>query len=112
MSAARDVPARGRKWDINNNIFIPPHLAKHEVQARPVHDISNTTAVGQDRSGMNAMSQKLNTQKETSVNNKLSPGLQLRPRLDSKKQTSEILYLRLREYLALSYMEGSCYLTS
>ncbi len=61
---------------------------------------------------MNAISQKLNTRKEISVNNKLSPGLQLRPRLNSKKQTSEILHLKLKEYVALSYMEGSCYLTS
>lgn len=34
---------------------------------------------------MNTIPQKLSTRKETSVNNKLSTGLQLRPRLNSNK---------------------------
>lgn len=98
--------------DINNNTFIPPHPAKHEVRARPVHDISNTTAIGQDWSGMSTISLKLNTPKETRVNNTFSPGLRLRPRFSSGRQTSEILHLKLKGYLASSYMEGSRYLTS
>ena len=97
-------------WDIEDNIFIPAHLAKHEVQARPAHEASNTTATGRDSSGMNSISQK---RSETSVNKKLSPGLQQRPRLNSNKTNhrNTALCPQLKEYLALSYMEGSCYRT-
>lgn len=62
--------------------MIPVHLAKMRSKQGLTNDISNTTAIGQDRSGMNAISQKLNTQMETSVNNKVRRGLQLRPRLN------------------------------
>lgn len=60
-AGAREMPARRiKRWravDVNNSVFIPLRRAKHEVRARPARDdISNTTAVGQDRSGMNAMS--------------------------------------------------------
>lgn len=39
---AENLPAC---WDINNNIFIPLHLAKREVQARPARETSNTTGL-------------------------------------------------------------------
>lgn len=49
--------------------------------------------------------------KGTSQNNKFSPSLQPRPRLNSKKETSEIFYLRLNEHFALNYTLDGCYLT-
>lgn len=119
MSGAREIPVIAvwcrelpGVWDINNNRFILLHRAKCEVQARSVHGITNTTETGWAWSGMSTISQKLSTQKKTSLNNKLNTGLQLRPRLNTKNQTSEILYLKLKEHLALSYMEGCCYPSS
>lgn len=57
---------KARQRDVHNNIFIPPRVAKHEVQSKAVKFPTPQQLDGTDR-GMNAISLKLNTQKETTV---------------------------------------------
>lgn len=93
-------------------------LSNMSSKARPAHEISNTTATGRDRSGMNIISQKTErTEGNYSVNNKLRPWLQLLPRLNSNKtnlrnfspQTERIFSIELHGRLLLSNPQAGLY---
>ena len=96
----RDANQRGENWNITQHLHSSAsRQTRGPSQAGPVRDFQYRS----DWTG--AIRNESYSSSHTSVNNKLKPGLRLRANLRNTSPQTE-------RDLALSYMEGSRYLTS